>query len=79
MREKLGLTRLEKRPQPFYPTGRWRKKFFIFRDDDNGYWYVLIPSILRTFAHTHAPDWYVFDTFEQARAWVARQLRCVAA
>jgi hypothetical protein len=74
MREKLGLTRLEKRPRQFQPTGKHRKKFFIFKSEDNSYWYVLIPTILRTFVRSSAADWYVFDTFEGARAWVSRQL-----
>jgi hypothetical protein len=78
MTEKLGLTRLEQRPKPFCPTGQYRQKFYIFKDEDFGYWYVLIPSILRTFVRQSEADWYVFDRFDEARRWVSRALRKVA-
>jgi len=74
MREKLGLTRFHKRPDPYRPTGSIRKKFYIFQDEEHPYWYVLIPTILRSFVGSDLADWYCFDTFEQARTWVADKL-----
>ena len=75
MREKLGLTRFLKRPDPYRPTGSIRKKFYIFQDEERPYWYVLVPTLLLTFHELeHQADWYCFDTFEQARTWVADKL-----
>jgi hypothetical protein len=77
MREKLGLTR-HCRPKPFQATGLVRNKFFIFKDENHPYWFVLIPTIIRSFyVGTHVgteADWYIFDDFEHARAWVADKL-----
>ena len=75
MREKLGLTRRSRRLDPYQPSGRIRKKFYIFQDEERPYWYVLIPTLLLTFHKLeHQADWYAFDNFEDARKWVADKL-----
>jgi hypothetical protein len=48
------------------------RKFTIVKQD--GRWYVVIPTILRSYFHCYDPDWYVFDTFDGAQKFVARKL-----